>query len=145
MIIDVSKTVLFLVFDFKKWKPNLAVIIFFQLAMIACSIITWERWYSIFLLLANMVLTYAYWQTSTLVIRFSSIIASIFLILNYIFVCLYSTIIAEIISLTSASISLFVFRKQFFKKREQKNLDESLDLNKESSENLATETTSNIE
>ena len=145
MIIDVSKTVLFLVFDFKKWKPNLAVIIFFQLAMIACSIITWERWYSIFLLLANMVLTYAYWQTSTLVIRFSSIIASIFLILNYIFVGLYSTIIAEIISLTSASISLFVFRKQFFKKREQKNLDESLDLNKESSENLATETTSNIE
>ena len=125
MVIDVIKTVLFLVFDIKKWKPNIVIIIFFELAMVICSIITWDRWYSVFLLLANMVLTYAYWQTSTLVIRFSSIIASIFLIINYSFVGLYSTIIAEIISLTSATISLFVFRKEFFKKKTNKKVEET--------------------
>jgi len=123
MIIDVIKTILFLIFDIKKWKPNLAIIIIFELLMIFCSVITWERWYSIFLLLANMLLTYAYWQKSTLVIRFSSIISSIFLILNYSFVGLYSTVIAEVISITAASISLFVYRKEFFKKNKKKNLE----------------------
>ena len=123
MVIDISKTILFLIFDLKKWKPNLAVIIFFELAMIVCSIFTWERWYSIFLLLANMILTYGYWQNSTLVIRFSSIISSILYIVNYSFVGLYSTAIAEMISLTSASISLIVYRKHLFKKKEQKNIE----------------------
>lgn len=123
MIIDVTKTVLFILFDLKKWKPHLAVIIFFEIAMIVCGIITWERWYSVFLLLANMVLTYAYWQSSTLVIRFSSILASILLIANYSFVGLYSTIIAEVISLTSASISLIIYRKEFFKKKNKENIE----------------------
>ena len=118
MIIDVVKTVLFIIFDVKKWKPNLAVIIFFEIAMVVSNVITWERWYSIFLLLSSMILTFAYWQTNIVVIRFSSIIASILLIINYSFVGLYSTIIAEIISLTSASISLFVYRKEFFGKKE---------------------------
>ena len=116
VIVDTIKTTLFLVFDLKKWKPNLAIIIFFEIVMVACCIFSWENWYSIFLLLSTMILTFAYWQTSVVVIRIATIISSIFLIINYSFTGLYSTIIAEVIAIISVCVSFIVYRKDLLNK-----------------------------
>ena len=80
---------------------------------------TWQNWFSIFIMIASMLTTFSYWQKNVLVIRIIAPITSILIIINYIFTGLYTTIIAEAVIFVSAIVSMFIYRKDLFKNKLQ--------------------------
>ena len=129
VIIDFIRTIVFFVFALKNFKPNIVVIVLFEIATATCCILTWQNWFSIFIMIASMLTTFSYWQKNVLLIRIFSAVSSILIIVNYVFKCLYTTIIAEAISFVSALVSIFVYRKEFFgKEKTEKETQEQTDL-----------------
>lgn len=109
IFIDISRALLFYLLEVKNKKPNIYVIVSIEIIYLITGILTFENWFSIFVIISSMLGTFAQWQSNMLVLRVSYIICSVLLILNYIFTGLYATIVAESISLLSALISIFKF------------------------------------
>lgn len=107
--VDIVKVLVFFLFDIKNKKPQIWVIIIFEIAMIAIGIFTFSNWFSIFLIVSSMISTFAAWQPNMFVLRLSYIICSLLVITNYVFTGLYTTIIAESISLLSSLISIIKY------------------------------------
>ena len=118
VIIDIIRTIIFFIFAYKNLKPNIFIIILFEIATITCCVITWSNWFSLFVLFASMISTFSYWQKNVFLIRIFALISSTLLMLNYFYTGLYTTIIAEAITFISCSISLFVYRKELFNKKD---------------------------
>lgn len=125
IIIDIIRSVVFFIFAIKNLKPNLFVIILFEILAVGCCFATWQNWFSVFVLAASMISTYSYWQKNMLIIRILSIVASILLILNYVFTGLYTTIIAETITFMASFISIIVYRKELFNKTNNEQSENS--------------------
>lgn len=114
VLIDVIRTLIFFGFDIKNKKPNIYIIILFEIVYLSIGILTFENWFSIFAILCSLLSTFAQWQSNMLVLRISYIICSTLIIINFIFTGLYTTIIAEAIAMGSAIISIlkyYVFNK----------------------------------
>lgn len=109
IFIDISRAILFYMFEVKNKKPNVYIIVVIEILYLIVGIITFENWFSIFVIISSMLGTFAQWQSNMFVLRVSYIICSVLLILNYIFTGLYATIIAEAISLMSALISIIKY------------------------------------
>lgn len=109
IFIDISRAILFYMFEVKNKKPNVYIIVVIEILYLIVGIITFENWFSIFVIISSMLGTFAQWQSNMFVLRVSYIICSVLLILNYIFTGLYATIIAESISLMSALISIIKY------------------------------------
>lgn len=107
--VDIIKVLVFFLFDIKNKKPQIWVVIIFEIAMIAIGVLTFSNWFSIFLIVSSMISTFAAWQPNMFVLRISYIICSLLVITNYIFTGLYTTIIAESISLLSSLVSIIKF------------------------------------
>lgn len=107
--VDIIKVLVFFLFDIKNKKPQIWVVIIFEIAMIAIGVFTFSNWFSIFLIVSSMISTFAAWQPNMFVLRISYIICSLLVITNYIFTGLYTTIIAESISLLSSLVSIIKF------------------------------------
>lgn len=107
--VDIIKVLVFFLFDIKNKKPQIWVVIIFEIAMIAIGIFTFSNWFSIFLIVSSMISTFAAWQPNMFVLRISYIICSLLVITNYIFTGLYTTIIAESISLLSSLILIIKY------------------------------------
>ena len=118
--VDIVKTIVFFIFAYKNLKPNLFVIIIFEAAVLTCAVLTWQNWFSLFLLFASMLGTFSYWQTNVLLIRIFACVSSLLVIANYSFTGLYVNIIAEAITFVAALVSIIIYRKELFGKDKNK-------------------------
>lgn len=107
--IDILKVAIFFVFDYKDKKPQLWIVVLFEIAMISIGVLTFENWFSIFVILSSMISTFAAWQPNMFILRLSYILCSVLLISNYVFTGLYTTIIAEAITLVSSVVSIIKY------------------------------------
>lgn len=107
IVINGMITVLFL-FKHKNKIFSKPIILYLSLfVLIIVTIITWQKFYSIFPLLAVISITIAKWQNKSNMIRIISIPASIFWIIYDLFVGSYGSIIAEILIMISIMSSLY--------------------------------------
>lgn len=106
-IISIFVSTLFYFYDIKNKKSNLIIIIILETVYLLIGILTFQNWYSIFVIISSMIGLFAQWQNNMFVLRLSYICCSVLLIINYLLTGLYTTIIAEGISLVSAVISIF--------------------------------------
>lgn len=93
-------------YEKKDKKPNIFVCLTFFALIIGGFVFTFDNYFSLLVLLSSLISTFAIMQNSMLVLRISYIVCSLLLITNYAFTGLYTTIIAEGITLVSAIISL---------------------------------------
>lgn len=100
--IDILKVAIFFVFDYKNKKPQLWIVVLFEIAMIGVLTL-------IFVILSSMISTFAAWQPNMFILRLSYILCSVLLISNYVFTGLYTTILAEAITLVSSVVSIIKY------------------------------------
>ena len=106
---SIIKTVVFMIYAKLQIKPNLYVVIIFEVLMLVCGIIVWSSWFSLLFLIASMISTYASWQDDLLLMKILYAISSVFYIINYICTGLYTNIIAEVGIMLSAIIGIIIY------------------------------------
>ena len=110
-IILIINLIITFIFIFKsKLKNNFVLYLSLSLLLIV-TIISWEKYYSLFPFLAVSSITIAKWQNKLFNIRLISIPASIFWIIYDSFVGAYGSIIAEILIIISIIASLITYKR----------------------------------
>lgn len=107
--VAIVKSVVFMIYAKKQLKPNLLVIVVFEVAMLVCGIITWSNWFSILFLIASMLNTYASWQDNLLLMRILYIVSAGLMITNYICTGLYANIVAKAGTIISAIVGIIMY------------------------------------
>lgn len=96
----------YFIFAKKNMKPNLWVMILFEVVAVIAMILTWDSYISIILLVNLCMCTYTSWQDNMTILRIGFVISG-FLVLAYdLIVGAYILAISETIFTTSAIISL---------------------------------------
>lgn len=110
--VAILRALTFFLFALKNIKPNIYVYIVFNILAISLSIIFWNVWYDIFMLIALIISTYANWQENVKVLKIGALICMVFYILYNVFAGAYSYIASEVIYGLSALISLILTYKE---------------------------------
>lgn len=112
------KSFIYYIYALKKAKPNLVVLIILEIAILTMSIVLWQFWFDIFILLSSLINTYFSWQDNVKILKISVVITSVLLVLYDIFAGAYVYVISEILYGGTALISL-LFVKRGTKDNEQ--------------------------
>lgn len=107
--IGIIRCFVFFGYEKKNKRPNVIVLIIFELMCLIIGIITAKQWYSLLIVLSSLFSTFAQWQKNMFVLRVLYCICSVLMIINYACLGLYTSIISEIISLSATIISIFKF------------------------------------
>lgn len=121
-ILAIVKDIVFFIYTKRNIKPNIFILLAFEILFVVASIITWENWFSIFILLSTMLGMYGSWQNNMLFLRLSYLVGSVLLIINYAFTGLYSTILAEVVTFVSGLVSIYVYH---IKKNKNNQIEDS--------------------
>lgn len=125
VLIATLKTLLYYIFSIKKIPKKNYILIIFEVSIITTSIILWQSWFDIFLLINLVINTYTTWQDDVKIIKIFSVVCCVFLSLYDFFSGAYMYIISELLFGGTALVSLIKTIKQ-----------EKEHLNKEETENL---------
>ena len=106
------KTLVYYIFSIKKMSRNIIVLIVFEVSIITVSIIFWQSWFDIFLLINLVINTYTTWQDNVKIIKIFSVVCCVFLSLYDFFSGAYMYIISELLFGGTALISLIKTTKQ---------------------------------
>lgn len=114
-IIAAFRTMLFMIFALKNWKPNVYVLIFFELAFVVSTALTWQDTLDLMPLFALLIAGYASWQNNQYVLRVGYIINPALYIIYKIIIGAYIAAIAEIICFIASTFSFLyycIFKKE---------------------------------
>ena len=103
------RTINFSLYDYYKLKPNLLVLLTFEITYILIVICTWQSSVDIVILLSVEILTYALWQNNMYILRIGMIITAIVAIIYNILVNAYIAIIGEFVCLIAVIISIIYY------------------------------------
>lgn len=103
------RTFIYYIYAYKNIKPNIWVMVVFEIALVLTSIILWKDYLDLFMLINLCMLTYTTWQDSMKILRMGYFISSILLITYNILVSAYVGSISEVILLISSFISIVKF------------------------------------
>ncbi len=106
------KSFTYFIFSLKNLKPNIFVLLFFEISLLVISIVFWSSWVDIFMIANSVINTYFSWQENVILIKISAVVCSILLILYDIFVGAYAYIISEVLYGAVALITLIMLSKQ---------------------------------
>lgn len=108
-IIGVIREITFFVYEKKDKKPKLLILVLFEIMFVLIGVVTYQNLYSLPVIFSSMLSTFAQWQSNMFVLRVVYSVCSILVIINYAFTGLYTSIIAEAISLISSISSIFKY------------------------------------
>ena len=106
------KSLVYYLFALKKLKPNIFVLIFFEVAIVVISIIFWDSWVDVFMIANSVINTYFSWQDNVVYLKISVVVCACLLVLYDIFVGAYSYIVSEVLYGGTALVSLIIKLKQ---------------------------------
>ena len=108
-IIAIIRSIVFLLFSVKKLKPNIFVLITFEVVYLISTALTFENILDFIPMIGTMISCYTSWQDNTAIMRIGYIINPIFYTTYKIIIGAYIATITEIILLLSNLISLIYY------------------------------------
>ena len=106
VLVATVRTVVFFIYDYKRLRPNIWLLLFFEVLTVACVAIFLSCTLDILPLIALVIFTYGMWQKSEDVFRICAIIsASLFAIFNVVF-GLYLGVVQEGLLIAAGVVSL---------------------------------------
>ena len=138
-IIATLRMIVFFIFSLKKLKPNIFILIFFELSFVISTIFTWQDATDLLPLFALLVSCFASWQDNTLIIRIGFVINPALYIIYDVIMGAYIAITPEIVMLISNIVAIIyynIFKQErpilsYFYKRKHSENDEEKELTKE--------------
>ncbi len=125
------RTSIYYYYSIKNIKPNIIILIVFELSFITASIILWQDYFDLFMIANLCLLTYTTWQDNLTFLRIGYLLSGILLITYDILVQAYVNTISDIILLIFALISII---KYDIKKTNKDNKTNTI-INKNENEN----------
>lgn len=108
-VIAVIRTIVYLIFAIKNIKPNVFVLLAFEVAFVITVIITWQDALDLLPMFASMTTCYASWQDKTSILRIGFIINPTLYIIYKIIIRAYISIIPEAILLITNLCALIYY------------------------------------
>lgn len=106
VVILTLKSLVYYIYSLKRLKPNLYVLIAFEVIILVASIFLWQSWVDIFILVNSLINTYTSWQDNVKLLKIGVVICSIFLILYDVFIGAYVYVVSEVLYGGTALFSL---------------------------------------
>lgn len=100
------RTIVFMIFALKKLKPNIFVLLFFELAFVACTVLTWQDTFDLLPLFGLLISGFASWQNNEWILRIGYVLDPLLFLAYNAIIRAWIAVVAEIIALISATISL---------------------------------------
>ena len=117
--VTLIKSILFYILARKNIRPQIWILVLFELSYIIIPIFLWESATDIILIVNLLLVTYLCWQSNIKLLKFGYILSSILLITYDIIVGAYTAIIAEVVFLVSTCISIYqLYHPRANKKKE---------------------------
>jgi len=116
LVILTLKNIVYYIYSLKKLKPNLFILICFEIVILVVSIILWQSWVDIFILINSLINTYTSWQDNVKLLKIGVVICTIFLVLYDVFIGAYVYVISELLYGGTALFSL-IFSKKLNKEK----------------------------
>ena len=110
-LIGVIRGIVFYFFKKKDLKPNIAVLIIFEIAIILGTVFTWENILSILPLIGMTVNLYGQWQDNMKTVRICAIISGVLWSIYAFNTGVYTAVLNEILKISSSLIGLWRYRK----------------------------------
>lgn len=121
IFVTLIKSILFYILARKNIRPQIWILVLFEISYIVIPIFLWESATDIILIANLLLVTYLCWQSNIKLLKFGYILSSILLITYDIIVGAYTTIIAEVVFLISTCISIY----QLYHPKADKNKEEN--------------------
>lgn len=121
VFVTLLKSILFYILARKNIRPQIWILVLFEISYIVIPIFLWESATDIILIANLLLVTYLCWQSNIKLLKFGYILSSILLITYDIIVGAYTTIIAEVVFLISTCISIY----QLYHPKADKNKEEN--------------------
>ena len=106
------KSFIYYIFSLKNIKPNIIVLILFEVSILVVSILLWQSWADIFILTSSLINTYSSWQNNVKFLKICAVISTIFLVAYDIFAHAYVYVISELLYGGAALFSLIKYKNQ---------------------------------
>lgn len=100
------RTFIYYLYAVKNLKPNYIVMVAFEVVLVIVSILLWEDYLDLLMLINLCMLTYMTWQDNMKLIRAGYVVSALLLITYDILVKAYVGMISEVILLVSSAISI---------------------------------------
>jgi len=108
-IVAALRTIIYMIFALKKLKPNIFILIFFELAFVMSTVLTWQDAFDLLPMFGLLISGYASWQNNQWILRIGYVLDPLlFLAFNSI-IGAWIAVVAEIIALISSTISLIYY------------------------------------
>lgn len=121
VFVTLLKSIFFYILARKNIRPQIWILVLFEISYIVIPIFLWESATDIILIANLLLVTYLCWQSNIKLLKFGYILSSILLITYDIIVGAYTTIIAEVVFLISTCISIY----QLYHPKAEKNKEEN--------------------
>lgn len=119
VFVTLIKSILFYILARKNIRPQIWILVLFEISYIVIPIFLWESATDIILIVNLLLVTYLCWQSNIKLLKFGYILSSILLITYDIIVGAYTAIIAEAVFLISTCISIYqLYHPRANKKKE---------------------------
>lgn len=105
------KSLIYFIFAKKNKKPNILILIIFEISILTLSIVLWQDWFDIFILVNSLINTYFTWQDNVVSLKIAVVVCSILLILYDIFAGAYVYVISEFLYGLTSLITLLIMIK----------------------------------
>lgn len=106
------KSFVYYIFALKKLKPNIFVLLFFEISILVISIVFWNSLVDLLMIANSLINTYFSWQDNVILLKSSVIVCACLLVLYDIFVGAYAYIISEVLYGGTALISLIAMLRK---------------------------------
>lgn len=100
-ILALLRVVVYFIYDKLKLKPNIFVLITFEIAAVVIAVVTWNSWVDLLIIASVIMINFSTWQNNMKIFRISMIIDPILYII-------YNTLIGAYVSITGDAIGLIV-------------------------------------
>ncbi len=105
----IIRTIVFFLYDHFKVKPNVVVLICFEISFIIILGLTWQSAIDIFILLSLVIFTFGSWQDNMYVFRISTVSDNIVCMIYDGLVGAYVTIVGDVICLIASIFSIVYY------------------------------------
>lgn len=116
------KSFIYYLFAVKKLKPNIYVLILFEVSILVISIVFWNSWVDLLMIANSLINTYFSWQDNVIYLKTSVVVCAVLLILYDVFVGAYAYIVSEVLYGGTALVTLIMMLNQ--NKKENKEYGE---------------------
>lgn len=102
----IFRSIIFLIYEIKNIKKSILACVSLFIITICLSIVLWDKWYDVLILICTLMFTYTTWQNNVKVIKWGTIICTPLFVMFNILSGAYVYIISEVAFGVSATYSL---------------------------------------